>query len=77
MRRKKKFYKIVYKQLNTYMTIIEAKDEFEALRKFKKETIYGYHPCIISFEEYKIDKQCLVETPQFDYELLEKTWCNG
>ena len=52
--RKKKMYKIVYELLNRYTTIIEAKDEFQALRKFHKQTKYGIPPTIISFEEYKI-----------------------
>ena len=54
MFKKKKLYKITYELLSTYTTIIEAKDEFQAIKKFKKETRYGIRPTIISFEEYKI-----------------------
>ena len=55
MKKKKKLYKIVYQLLNTYTTIIEAKDEYQALKKFKKEVEYSSAiPTIISFEEYSI-----------------------
>lgn len=54
MFKKKKLYKIVYRLYTTYITIVEAKDEYQALRKFKKEVRYsGITPTIISFEEYE------------------------
>lgn len=54
--KRKKMYKIVYQQLNTYTTIIEARDEFQALKKFRRMTQYGITPSIISFEEYKLEE---------------------
>jgi len=54
--KRKKMYKIVYRQLNTYTTIIEARDEFQALKKFHRMTQYGITPSIISFEEYKLEE---------------------
>ncbi len=54
MFKKKKLYKIVYRVLNTYTTIIEAKDEFQEIRKFHRMTRDGYTPSIISFEEIKV-----------------------
>lgn len=54
--KKKKLYKIVYRQLNTYTTIIEARDECQALKKFRRMTQYGITPSIISFEEYNLQK---------------------
>lgn len=55
MFRQKKLYRIVYELCARYTTIIEAKDEYQALKKFKKEVKYsGIMPTIISFEEYKI-----------------------
>ena len=49
---KKKLYKIVYELFARYTTIIEAKDEYQALKKFKKEVKNaGIRPTIISFEE--------------------------
>ena len=50
----KKLYKIVYKRLNSYTMIIEARNECQALRKFYRKTKYGIEPSIISFEEYKL-----------------------
>ena len=53
MFKKKKLYKIVYTMLCEYTVIIEAKDEFQAMRKFSRkmgDMMYS----IISFEEYKI-----------------------
>lgn len=55
MFKKKKLYKIVYQLLNTYTTIIEAKDECQAIKKLRKMNRYGYQPKIISIEEYKLD----------------------
>lgn len=53
--KKKKMYKIVYQLYTTYTTLIEAKDEFQALRKFKRELKYSViRPTIISFEEVSI-----------------------
>ena len=55
MFKKKKLYKIVFKMHATHTTIIDAKDEFQALKKLKKETRnYGIIPTIISFEEYNM-----------------------
>ena len=54
MFKKKKLYKIVYKLLATYTTIISAKDEHQAIEKFYKMTKYGIDPTILSFEEYKV-----------------------
>ena len=51
---KKKLYKIVYKRLNIYTMIIEARNEYQALKKFYRKTKYGVEPSIISFEEYKL-----------------------
>lgn len=56
MFRRKKLYKIIYELCCRYTTIIEAKDEYQALKKFKKEIKNaGVRPTIISFEEYKIN----------------------
>ena len=52
MFKKKKLYKIVYRMLSEYTDIIEAEDEFQALKKFHKKMgsiLYS----IVSFEEYK------------------------
>ena len=55
MFRKKKLYKIVYKLYCRYTTIIEAKDEYQALKKFKREVKNtGITPTIISFEEIQV-----------------------
>ena len=55
MFKKKKLYKITYELYARYTTIVEAKDEYQALKKFKKELKYcGIRPTIISFEEYNI-----------------------
>ena len=55
MFRKKKLYKIVYELYARYTTIIEAKDEYQAIKKFKKEVKNAsIRPTIISFEEYKL-----------------------
>lgn len=54
MFRKKKLYKIVYELYARYTTIIEAKDEYQAIKKFKKEVKTSIRPTIISFEEYKL-----------------------
>lgn len=52
MFKKKKLYKIVYKQFSTYTAIISAKDEHQAIEKFYKMTKYEITPTILSFEEY-------------------------
>lgn len=54
----KKLYRIVYKYYGTYTIIIEAKNEAQALRKFRKR-VYNkvYIPSalsIVSIEEYKV-----------------------
>lgn len=55
MFKKKKLYKIVYQLFATYTTIIEAKDGYQAIKKFKREVKNkGVTPTIISFEEYKL-----------------------
>lgn len=55
MFKKKKLYKIVYELYARYTTIIEAKDEYQALKKFKRKVKNsGIRPTIISFEEYSI-----------------------
>jgi hypothetical protein len=55
MFKKKKLYKIVYELYIRYTTIIEARDEYQALKKFKKEVRNsGIRPTIISFEEYQM-----------------------
>ena len=51
---KKKLYKIVYKRLSSYTMIIEARNEYQALKKFYRKMKYGVEPSIISFEEYKL-----------------------
>lgn len=51
---KKKMYRIHYRLWATYTTIILAKDEHQALRKFKREVANaGIRPTILSFEEVK------------------------
>lgn len=55
MFRRKKLYRIVYELCARYTTIVEAKDEYQALKKFKREVRdAGIRPTIISFEEYKV-----------------------
>lgn len=55
MFKQKKLYKIDYELFARYTTIVEAKDEYQALKKFKKEVKNaGIRPKIISFEEYKL-----------------------
>ena len=54
MFKKKKLYKIVYRQILTYTVIISAKDEHHAINKFHKMTKNEMKPTILSFEEYKI-----------------------
>ena len=55
MFRQKKLYRIVYELCARYTTIVEAKDEYQALKKFKREVGgVGIRPTIISFEEYKV-----------------------
>ena len=52
MFKKKKLYRIKYRLYATYVTIIEAKDDFQALKRFKREVKKtGIMPMIISFEE--------------------------
>lgn len=49
---RKKLYKVVYEKIETYSTIIEAKNEFQAIRKFHRMMKFGITPSIISIEEY-------------------------
>lgn len=53
MFKKKKLYKIRYEWISIDTTIIEAKDEYRALKKFKKEMkrMFFAPPTIISVEE--------------------------
>ena len=51
---KKKLYKIVYEKICKYTMIIEARNEYQALRKFYRKNKFGIEPSIISFEEYKL-----------------------
>jgi hypothetical protein len=44
----------VYEKIARYTTIIEARDEYHALRKFHRKMEYGIEPSIISIEEYWI-----------------------
>ena len=56
MFKRKKLYRIVYELLTRYTTIIEAKDEYQAIKKFKKEVKdAGIRPTIISFEEIQVN----------------------
>ena len=52
--RKKKIYKIIFTKAATYTVLIEARNEFHALRKFYKIYGIGITPSIISFSEYTI-----------------------
>ena len=58
--KRKKLYKVEYK-VNGWdrETIVEAKDEFQALRRFKRETHCCYRPdySIISIKEYVEDEE--------------------
>ena len=53
MFKKKKLYKIVYRMLAEHSIIIEAKDEFQAIRKFNRQMNGIVHE-IVSFKEYKL-----------------------
>lgn len=55
MFKKKKLYKIVFKMLGEYSAIIEAKDKFQAIRKFNRKMGDNMLYDIISLEEYKLD----------------------
>jgi hypothetical protein len=49
----RKLYKVVYDRYGTHTTIVEAKDECRAIKKFHKMFEYtGIKPSIISFERY-------------------------
>ena len=50
---KKKLYEIIWKTVYSYTTIIVAKNEEQALKKFYKKYDCMI-PSIISFKEYKI-----------------------
>jgi hypothetical protein len=52
--KRKRLFKIVYEKIGRYTTIIEARDEYHALRKFHRKMEYGIEPSIISIEEYWI-----------------------
>lgn len=55
MFKKKKLYRIKYQLMAIYTTIIEAKNEFQALKKFKREVKNsGVRPTILSFEEIQV-----------------------
>lgn len=54
MFKKRKLYEIVYKRLCEYSMIIEAKDEYQAIRKFNRMMCDNLYT-IISFKEYKIE----------------------
>ena len=56
MFKKKKLYLIKYSMLLTYSTIIAAKDEIQAVRKFNRKHSSTLHK-IISIEEYKVGEQ--------------------
>lgn len=53
---KKKLYRIEYRILMPYNTIIAAKDEFRAIEKLKREVKkkYSWLPTILSIEEISI-----------------------
>lgn len=53
---KEKLYEIVWKCLVTHTTIVAAKNEVQAMKKFYKEN-GCLMPDIISFKEYKIETQ--------------------
>ena len=57
MFRKKKLYEIIYKtHFLEYTTIIDAKNEIQAFRKFKREMKRNNNEVcrIISFKEYSV-----------------------
>ena len=56
MFRKKKLYEIVWESVRTYTTIIEAKDEIQALKKLYRKYDYII-PSIISVKEYTLKTQ--------------------
>ena len=58
MFKKKKLYKITYRVLNTYTTIISAKDEYQAINKLHRmiRRTYTYPATIISFEEFNVGR---------------------
>lgn len=56
MFRKEKLYEIVWKSLVIYTTLVAAKNEVQAIKKFYREHAILV-PSIISFKEYKIETQ--------------------
>lgn len=55
MFRKKKLYKIVYQKMATYTVIVDARDEYHAIKQFRNmmgDDLYS----IISFEEYEFGR---------------------
>lgn len=52
---KRKLYKIVYQKIATYTVIIEARNEFSAIRKFRK-MMDGSIYSIVSFEETNVGR---------------------
>ena len=52
--KKKKLYKIQYRFINCHTTIIEAKDEHQALKKFRRLHSMAEDYDIYSIEEYKL-----------------------
>lgn len=56
MIRKKKLYKVIYQELAlTHETIVAAKDEFKALKKFNRKYSTCILTSIISIGEYVIE----------------------
>lgn len=54
MFRKKKLYKVTFRLLSTYSTIVAAKDECQAARKVYRMNKTGVLCEILSVEEYNI-----------------------
>ena len=55
MFRKKKLYKITYQKMATYTVIIEAVNEFQAAKKFRKlmgNAMYS----VVSFDEFNFGR---------------------
>lgn len=52
--KQKKLYKIQYRFIKNHTTIIEAKDEHQALKKFRRLYSMAEDYDIYSIEEYKL-----------------------
>lgn len=52
--KQKKLYKIQYRFVNYHTTIIEAKDEHQAIKKFRRLYPMAKDCDIYSIEEYKL-----------------------